>query len=167
MAGNNSEKPKRKQRGPGTPWKPGQSGNPRGRPKGIEGLAKYLRVKLRNGRVGADSLMAIGQGTETRVRHVVTKVGIQQVEEPPSFAESIAAWKVLFDRMHGTAQKFVEITGAGGGPLSFSLESLKNLSDEDLEQMEGILERASGDDTDSAGGSEGGEGAEGGGAPEE
>lgn len=160
MAGSSGKAPKHPQRGPGRPFEPGKSGNPRGRPPGAEGLAKYLRIKLRNGRVGADSLIAIGQGTETRVRHIATKDGIQQVEEPPSFAESIAAWKVLFDRMHGTAQKFLEITGAGGGPLTFTLDGLKNLSDDDIEQMEGILERASGDSESSPGSDSGGEGEE-------
>jgi hypothetical protein len=161
MAGSSGEQPKKKS-GPGRPFKPGQSGNPLGRPKGIEGLAKYLRIKLRNGREGADSLIAIGKGTETRVRHIATKAGIQQVEEQPSFTESIAAWKVLLDRMHGTAQKFIEITGAGGGPLTFTLDGLKGLSDDDLEQMEGILERASGDNN-GPGCGEGGESAPGGG----
>lgn len=34
MTGNAPEKPAKKRRGPGKPWKPGQSGNPAGKPKG-------------------------------------------------------------------------------------------------------------------------------------
>lgn len=129
-------------RGPGKPFKPGQSGNPGGRPKGSEGLAKHLRIRLRNGKAGADSLIAIAQGTETRTRFLVTKDGVVPVDEAPSFAESIAAWKVLFDRMHGTAQKFIEVSGPGGSPLAVVLDNLEHVSDEDLDALEGIAQRA-------------------------
>ncbi|HZI08668.1 MAG TPA: DUF5681 domain-containing protein [Archangium sp.] len=154
MAGNSGER-----KSPGRPFKPGQSGNPDGRPKGAAGLAAYLRKLTRNGRDGADRLAAIAMGEVTRVRHVVTKDGIQQVEEPPSFAESIAAEKVLLDRMHGTAQKFIEVTGAGGGPLMTVLANLGHASDDDLKALEGILQRTLHGGGD-AGGGEGGEGAE-------
>jgi hypothetical protein len=141
----------------GRPFKPGQSGNRSGRPKGAAGLARYLRLQTRNGKEGADFLREVVLGTVTRVRHVVTKDGIVQVEEPPSFAESVAAQKVIYDRMHGTAQKFIEVTGAGGGPLSISLENLEHLSDDDLEALGRIAQRALHGPGD-AGGGEGGEG---------
>jgi hypothetical protein len=153
-AGNSGEKKPR-----GKPFPPKTSGNPNGRPKGAAGLAKYLRGLTRNGRSGADRLEAIAAGTVTRVRHLVTKDGIQQVQEPPSFAESIAAEKVIYDRMHGTAQKFIEVTGAGGSPLVAVLANLQHASGEDLEQLEGILKRTL-DGGRPAGSGEGGEGAE-------
>jgi hypothetical protein len=127
---------------PGRPFPPKTSGNPNGRPKGAAGLAKYLRLQTRNGKEGADFLRSVVVGSVTRVRHLVTKDGVVRVEEPPSFAESIAAQKVLYDRMHGTAQKFIELSGPGGSPLSVSLENLEHLSDEDLEALGRIARRA-------------------------
>jgi hypothetical protein len=138
---------------PGRPFPPKTSGNPNGRPKGAAGLAKYLRLQTRNGKEGGDFLRSVVLGKVTRVRHIVTKDGVVQVEEPPSFAESIAAQKVLYDRMHGTAQKFIEVTGAGGGPLSVSLDNLEHLSDDDLEALGRIAQRALlGPDTADGGG---------------
>ncbi len=141
-------------------WKPGQSGNPNGRPKGAKGLAAFLRRQTRNGRDGAQFLIDVRNGAISRERHLVTKDGVVTVWEPPTFAESIAAEKIILDRMHGTAQKFVEVTGANGGPLLTILENLEHASDDDLEA---IAKRVEGDD-EPTGEDSGGEGAEGGSA---
>lgn len=141
----------------GKPFPKGTSGNPTGRPKGAAGLAKFLRIQTRNGRVGARNLMNIAAGTVTRPRHLVTKDGIVVVKEPPSFTESIAAEKVILARMHGSEQKFLEVTGKDGGPLALALDKLEHVSEDDLEALEGIIQRAL-FGTGDAGGSEGGEG---------
>lgn len=155
-AGNSGPKKPR-----GRPFPPKTSGNPNGRPKGAAGLAKYLRLQTRNGKEGADFLRSVVLGTVTRVRHLVTKDGVVPVEEPPSFAESIAAQKVLYDRMHGTAQKFIEVSGPGGSPLVVALENLEHLTDDDLDALDRIAQRAvHGDDggAPEGGGGEGGPG---------
>ncbi len=41
------------------PWKPGQSGNPRGRPSGARGLARYIREHTDDGRKLADFLLRV------------------------------------------------------------------------------------------------------------
>lgn len=141
-------------------WKPGQSGNPNGRPKGAKGLAAFLRRQTRNGKDGARFLIDVVNGAISRERHLVTKDGVVKVWEPPTFAESIAAQKIILDRMHGTAQKFIEVTGANGGPLLTILENLEHASDDDLDTLEAIAKRVEGDD-ESSGEDSGGEGTEG------
>lgn len=158
-AGNSGEKKPR-----GRPFKPGQSGNPTGRPPGAEGLAKYLRKLTRRGKAGGDELYAIAMGTARRPDIVILKDGsggerVETVEKVPGFGESIAAWKVLFARMLGSETKFIEVSGPNGGPVTFDLKSLGKLSDDDLHQLEGILERAAG--AVGPGGGEGGEGPKG------
>ena len=44
MAGNSTESSGKKRRGPGRPFKPGQSGNPNGRPKMAEDVRKKLKA---------------------------------------------------------------------------------------------------------------------------
>ncbi len=138
-------------------WKPGQSGNPNGRPKGAKGFAAFLRKQTRNGKTGAQFLIDVRNGAISRERHIVTKDGIVTVWEPPTFAESIAAEKIILDRMFGAAPKSIEVTGAGGGPLVAILENLEHASDEDLEALEAIAKRVVGED-EPAGENSGGEG---------
>lgn len=48
------------------PWKPGQSGNPSGRPAGTIGLARYIRDNTLDGRELADFLIAVMRGEKGR-----------------------------------------------------------------------------------------------------
>lgn len=161
-AGNSGEKKPR-----GRPFPKGQSGNPNGRPKGAAGLAAYFRKLTRKGKDGADELYAIAMGKARRPDIVILKDGsggerVETVEKVPSFGESIAAIKVMYARMLGSETKFIEVSGPGGGPVVFDMKALGNLSDDDLEQLEGIFARAAG--AGGPGSGEGGEGAQGSGS---
>lgn len=46
------------------PWKPGQSGNPAGRPKDSDRLAAYIRESTKGGREIADFMMGVMRGGE-------------------------------------------------------------------------------------------------------
>lgn len=46
------------------PWKPGQSGNPNGRPKDSDRLAAYIRESTKSGREIADFMMGVMRGTD-------------------------------------------------------------------------------------------------------
>lgn len=46
------------------PWKPGQSGNPAGRPKDSDRIAAYIREHTNGGREIADFMMGVMRGTE-------------------------------------------------------------------------------------------------------
>lgn len=45
-----------------SPWKPGQSGNPSGRPKGIRDLAGYVLEPTDGGKELVDALVSITRG---------------------------------------------------------------------------------------------------------
>ena len=45
-----------------SPWQPGQSGNPSGRPKGTRDLAGYVLETTDGGKELIDALVSIGRG---------------------------------------------------------------------------------------------------------
>ena len=77
--------------GEGTRFKPGQSGNPSGRPKGI---AKAFREALADPTEAALGLLELAR--DERVRP----------------ADRISAWNALLDRGYGKAASFAAIEGA-------------------------------------------------------
>lgn len=98
--------PKRKRgRGPGRPFKPGQSGNPGGRPRMLKELKD--RIQLR-GLDLVDVLFGIVDGLPlAKGRGVVG----------PSHRERILATKELMAYGYGRPVLAVEVSGPGGGPL--------------------------------------------------
>lgn len=77
---------------PHSAWKPGQSGNPGGRP-----------------RVVADIQALARQHTEAAIRALVAALD--------SPRERVAAAQALLDRGYGRAPQRTELTGADGGPI--------------------------------------------------
>ena len=73
------------------PWKPGQSGNPSGRPKGI---AKAFREAVKDPAELAALLLEIAQ------------------DERQKTSDRIAAMRELLDRGYGKAASFAAIEGA-------------------------------------------------------
>jgi hypothetical protein len=112
-------KPRRRQGGKGKPFqkgqpdlpgeetrfKPGQSGNPGGRPKTLKELKDRIQ---RRGDDLVDILFGIAEGLPERVGTRV--VG-------PSHADRYHCAKELLDRGYGRTLQAVELTGKGGGPL--------------------------------------------------
>ena len=49
-----------------SPWKPGQSGNPSGRPKGTRDLAGYVLETTDGGKELVDALVSIARGVAQR-----------------------------------------------------------------------------------------------------
>lgn len=91
-----------------TSWKPGQTGNPGGRPKMPPEEREAWRALAIKSRVKLDELL---DDPETPIQMI------------PKIAE------IANNRAWGTPMQSVELTGADGGPLAFS-----DLSDEDLDR---------------------------------
>jgi hypothetical protein len=79
---------------------PGRSGNPGGRPKG---LAAYVREQTSDGREIVDYVLGV-----LRSKRQDTKLRLQAAE-----------W--LADRGFGRAVQAHEVSGEGGGPVTFTL----------------------------------------------
>jgi len=82
-----------------SPWKPGQSGNPSGRPKGTRDLAGYVLESTDGGKELVDALVSIARG-------VMPNVPVQEGSRPrkdqqvrPS--DQLKAIEMLLDRGFG------------------------------------------------------------------
>lgn len=96
------------------PFKKGQSGNPTGRPKGSAGLPARIAAMTNDGQDVLDLYVAIFRGEhELSKRHRM----------------EAAQW--LAERMWGKAPQAVEVTGADGGAISFTLKIGDDNSDQD------------------------------------
>ena len=83
-----------------SPWQPGQSGNPGGRPKGTRDLAGYVLKTTDGGKDLVDALVSIARG-------VMPNVAMQEGSRPrkdqqvrPS--DQLKAIEMLLDRGFGT-----------------------------------------------------------------
>jgi hypothetical protein len=90
-----------------------------------------------------------GDGTVTPLEHGAIVVGRDKdggvhactVED---LAAQIAAAEALLNRVHGKPRQALEHTGAGGGPIEVARSvDLRKLTDEELDQLEELLTRAS------------------------
>ena len=107
-----------------SPWQPGQSGNPSGRPKGTRGLAGYVFETTCGGRELIDALASI-------VRGVVPSVAAQEGSRPRKDqqvrpADQLKAIEMLLDRGFGRSPQQLDIAH------SVSDRPLEHLSDETL-----------------------------------
>ena len=107
-----------------SPWRPGQSGNPSGRPKGTRDLAGYVLETTDGGRDLVDALLCIARGV---MPNVVAQEGSrprkgQQVRP----ADQLTAIEMLLDRGFGRSQQQLDIAH------SVSDRPLEQLSDETL-----------------------------------
>ena len=78
-----------------SPWQPGQSGNPSGRPKGTRDLAGYVLETTDGGKGLVDSLLCIARG--------VIPVAVQEDSRPRKGqqvrpADQLKAIEMLLDR---------------------------------------------------------------------
>ena len=107
-----------------SPWKPGQSGNPSGRPRGTRDLAGYVLETTDGGKDLVDALVAI-------VRGVVPNVPVQEGSRPRKDqqvrpADQLKAIEMLLDRGFGRSPQQLDIAH------SVSDRPLEHLSDETL-----------------------------------
>ena len=107
-----------------TPWQPGQSGNPSGRPKGTRDLAGYVLETTDGGKELVDALVCLARG-------VLPNVAVQEGPRPRKdqqvrSADQLRAIEMLLDRGFGRSPQQLDVAH------SVSDRPLAHLSDETL-----------------------------------
>ena len=107
-----------------SPWTPGQSGNPSGRPRGTRDLAGYVLETTDGGKELVDALVSIARG-------VMPNVPVQEGSRPRKDqqvrpADQLKAIEMLLGRGFGRSPQQLDIA------YSVSNRPLEHLSDETL-----------------------------------
>ena len=107
-----------------SPWKPGQSGNPSGRPRSTRDLAGYVLETTDGGKELVDALVSIARG-------VMPNVPVQEGSRPRKDqqvrpADQLKAIEMLLDRGFGRSPQQLDIAH------NVSSRPLEHLSDETL-----------------------------------
>ena len=110
-----------------SPWQPGQSGNPSGRPKGTRDLAGYVLETTDGDKELVDALVSIARGT-------MPDVAVQEGSRPRKDqqvrpADQLKAIEMLLDRGFGRSPQQLDIAH------SVSDRPLQYLSDETLQLL--------------------------------
>ena len=90
-----------------SPWQPGQSGNPSGRPKGTRDLAGYVLETTDGGKELIDALVCLARGT-------MPNVAMQEGSRPRKDqqvrpADQLKAIEMLLDRGFGRSPQQLDI----------------------------------------------------------
>ena len=107
-----------------SPWQPGQSGNPSGRPKGTRDLAGYVLETTGGGKELADALVAIVRGTMPNV--AVQEGSRPRKDQQVRPADQLKAIEMLLDRGFGRSPQQLDVAH------SVNDRPLVHLSDETL-----------------------------------
>ena len=110
-----------------SPWQPGQSGNPSGRPKGTRDLAGYVLETTDGGKELVDALICIARG-------VMPNVAAQESSRPRKdqqvrSADRLKAIEMLLDRGFGRSPQQLDVAH------SVTDRPFANLSDETLQLL--------------------------------
>lgn len=112
-------------------FKPGQSGNPAGRPKGAkDGLRATLRKRLKSAPEGmmADVLKTFQiDPTDKQNADVIIDVLMYKIA-----GGDIQALKLVFDQTEEPLKRAVELSGEGGGPIELQVSDARNRLMEDI-----------------------------------
>ena len=107
-----------------SPWKPGQSGNPSGRPRGTRDLAGYVLDTTDGGRELIDALVCLARGV---LPHVAAQEGSRpRKDQQVRPADQLKAIEMLLDRGFGRSPQQLDIAH------SVSDRPPEHLSDETL-----------------------------------
>ncbi|MQF67259.1 hypothetical protein FIM07_02315 [SAR202 cluster bacterium AD-802-F09_MRT_200m] len=107
-----------------SPWQPGQSGNPSGRPKGTRDLAGYVLETTDGGKELVDALVSIARGTMPNV--AVQEGSRPRKDQQVRPADQLKAIEMLLDRGFGRSPQQLDVAH------SVSDRPLEHLSDEVL-----------------------------------
>jgi len=107
-----------------SPWQPGQSGNPSGRPKSTRDLAGYVLETTDGGKELVDALVSIAGGVKPDVP--VQNGSRPRWDQQVRPADQLKAIEILLDRGFGRSPQQLDIAH------SVSNRPLEHLSDETL-----------------------------------
>jgi hypothetical protein len=136
-----------KRGGPPSTWfKPGNVANPYGNTAPIRSFAGHIRRETGYGKEIAAFYLAIMRGEPIKMPAKVIRrgprgkktIGVQYIRPTLDQRIDAAAW--LADRGWGKAKETIELTGEA--TPAQRLELLRRLSDDEREQLRGLLQRA-------------------------
>jgi hypothetical protein len=112
-------------------WKPGVSGNPKGRPKNTRLLSERLRAAASK-TIEVDGKPTAGSIVAARIAwEAITKGKVQFPDDAEetilSFDQWLALMKFVYGQTEGAPPAAVEHTGADGGPIVIKIDG--NLPD--------------------------------------
>ena len=110
-----------------SPWQPGQSGNPSGRPKGTRDLAGYVLEATGGGKELVDALICIARGAVPNL--AVQKGSRPRKDQQVRPADQLKAIEMLLDRGFGRSPQQLDIAH------SVSYRPFANLSDATLQLL--------------------------------
>jgi len=108
-----------------SPWKPGQSGNPSGRPRDTRDLAGYVLETTDGGKELVDALVSIARGAVPNL--AVQKGSRPRKDQQVRPADQLKAIEMLLDRGFGRSPQQLDIAH------NVSSRPLDHLSDEMLQ----------------------------------
>ena len=118
-----------------SPWQPGQSGNPSGRPKGTRDLAGYVLETTDGGKELVDALICIARG-------VMPNVAAQESSRPRKDqqvrpADQLKAIEMLLDRGFGRSPQQLDVAhSVSDRPLAHLSDATLQLLVENARQLE-------------------------------
>ena len=96
-------------------WKPGESGNPKGRAKKTQTITEALR---RMGEEIIDVVAPTGEHIQVRrIDYLATVLWDEATRK-----RDLRAAREIIDRCEGKAQEHIEVSGANGGPVVTVIE---------------------------------------------
>ena len=110
-----------------SPWQPGQSSSPSGRPKGTRDLAGYVLETTDGGKELVDALVSIARGVMPNVP--VQKGSRPRKDQQIRPADQLKAIEMLLNRGFGRSPQQLDIAH------SVSSRPLEHLSDETLRRL--------------------------------
>ena len=107
-----------------SPWKPGQSGNPSGRPRGTRDLAGYVLETTDGGKELVDALLSLARGIMPDV--AMPEGSRSRKDQQVRPADQLKAIEMLLDRGFGRSPQHLDVAH------NVSSRPLAHLSDETL-----------------------------------
>ena len=122
-----------------SPWKPGQNGNPSGKPKGTRDLAGYVLETTDGGKELIDSLICIARGAVPNL--AVQKGSRPRKDQQVRPADQLRAIEMLLNRGFGRSPQQLDVAhSVSDGPLEHLSDETLRLLVENAGQLEKVVE---------------------------